>query len=47
MLHPPRKKLNLDPAVVEEICLLSSREFYDNAGSGNYKFGEMKLAYEW
>lgn len=24
-----------------------SREFYDNASSGNYKFGDMKLAYDW
>lgn len=46
MLSPPRKKFDLEPATVEEICLACSREFYDNASSGNYNFGEMKLAYE-
>lgn len=41
------KKLALNSAVVEDICLSCSRELYDNASSGNYKFGDMKLAYEW
>ena len=41
------KKLALDSAVVEDICMSCSRELYDNASSGNYKFGDMKLAYEW
>lgn len=45
MLHS--KKLALDSTVVEDICLSCSRELYDNASSGNYKFGDMKLAYEW
>ncbi len=27
--------------------MTSSREFYDNASSGNYTFGDMKLAYDW
>ncbi|KAJ7706312.1 secretory pathway protein Sec39-domain-containing protein [Mycena rosella] len=31
---------------LEDICLTCSRELYDNASSGNYTFGEMKLAYE-
>lgn len=42
-----KSKFKLDNADVEEICLGASREFYDNANSGNYKFGDMKLAYEW
>jgi neuroblastoma-amplified sequence len=45
MLH--LKKLTLTSAVVEDICLSCSHELYDNASSGNYKFGDMKLAYEW
>lgn len=45
MLHD--EKLALDSAVVEDICMSCSRELYDNASSGNYKFGDMKLAYEW
>ncbi|KAH7928480.1 Sec39-domain-containing protein [Leucogyrophana mollusca] len=39
-------KLVLDPNTVEELSLSASREFYDNASSGNYKFGDMKLAYD-
>lgn len=31
----------------QDICLTCSREFYDNASSGNYRFGDMKLAYDW
>ncbi|PFH54789.1 hypothetical protein AMATHDRAFT_134847 [Amanita thiersii Skay4041] len=46
ILSVPHTKLRLNAAVVEEICLSSSREFYDNASSGNYNFGEMKLAYD-
>ncbi|KAF8634440.1 hypothetical protein AX15_000889 [Amanita polypyramis BW_CC] len=46
MLLSPQRKLVLDPAIVEGICLSCSREFYDNASSGNYKFGDMKLAYD-
>ena len=42
-----KSRLKLDNADVEEICLSASSEFYDNANSGNYKFGSMKLAYEW
>lgn len=40
-------KLSLPPLVAEDICLSVSREFYDNASSGNYKTGDMKLAYDW
>ncbi|KAF8973881.1 secretory pathway protein Sec39-domain-containing protein [Flammula alnicola] len=46
MLHGPHHKLKLNPETIETVCLASSREFYDNASSGNYKFGDMKLAYE-
>ena len=37
----------LEPEMVESICLECSREYYDNADSGNYNFGNMKLAYDW
>ena len=47
MLHSHKKILKLNPVKVEEICLSVSQEFYDNATSGNYHFGDMKLAYEW
>ena len=40
-------RLPVSNDVVEDICLSVSQEFYDNASSGNYHFGEMKLAYEW
>ncbi|KIM21535.1 hypothetical protein M408DRAFT_80442 [Serendipita vermifera MAFF 305830] len=36
----------LAASAIEEICLSVSREFYDNAGSGNLHTSEMKLAYE-
>jgi neuroblastoma-amplified sequence len=36
-----------NPQVVEGQVLASSREFYDNASSGNLHQGDMKLAYEW
>ncbi|KAJ3816074.1 secretory pathway protein Sec39-domain-containing protein [Lentinula aff. lateritia] len=39
-------QLEFDRESLEDICLACSHEFYDNASSGNYKFGEMKLAYE-
>ncbi|PIL31647.1 hypothetical protein GSI_06349 [Ganoderma sinense ZZ0214-1] len=37
---------SLDHQVIEDICLTCSQEFYDNATSGNYHFGDMKLAYD-
>ncbi|CAL1695336.1 unnamed protein product [Somion occarium] len=46
MLHPSKSLLHIDPLAVEDICLSCSQEFYDNAGSGNYHFGDMKLAYD-
>ena len=47
LLRSKKTALALDDQAVEEICLTSSREFYDNASSGNYNFGDMKLAYDW
>jgi Secretory pathway protein Sec39 len=47
LLRSKKSTLSLDDRAVEEICLTSSREFYDNASSGNYNFGDMKLAYDW
>lgn len=46
-LDQRHRKLNLSAAAVEDVCLSASREFYDNASSGNYKIGNMKLAYDW
>jgi hypothetical protein len=39
------RKLNAKS--IEELCLSVSREFYDNASSGNLHVGDMKLAYDW
>ncbi|PSR75907.1 hypothetical protein PHLCEN_2v8821 [Hermanssonia centrifuga] len=36
----------LSPEDIEAICLTCSQEFYDNSSSGNYHFGDMKLAYD-
>ncbi len=47
LLRSKKSALSLDDEAVEEICLTSSREFYDNASAGNYNFGDMKLAYDW
>jgi hypothetical protein len=46
-LRSPKNRQTFDSTQIEEICLSCSREFYDNASSGNYKFGDMKLAYGW
>ncbi|KAJ7596927.1 secretory pathway protein Sec39-domain-containing protein [Mycena floridula] len=40
------KHLTFTPSTLEDLCLSCSREFYDNAESGNYKFGDMKSAYD-
>ncbi|KAI4526350.1 hypothetical protein K525DRAFT_360047 [Schizophyllum commune Loenen D] len=40
------RRLRLDPTTVEDVCLACSQEFYDNANSGNYTYGEMKMAYD-
>jgi len=47
LLQSSKNELSLDAEAIEDICLSCSRELYDNANSGNYKFGDMKLAYEW
>lgn len=46
LLRARHAKFTLKPADIEEICISSSHEFYDNATSGNYKVGDMKLAYD-
>ncbi|KAI0080267.1 Sec39-domain-containing protein [Panus rudis PR-1116 ss-1] len=46
MLRSHKSNLDIDPTAVEDICLTCSQEFYDNASSGNYHFGDMKLAYD-
>ncbi|KAI0348413.1 hypothetical protein BDW22DRAFT_1410576 [Trametopsis cervina] len=46
MLHSPKSKLRLPPEALEDVCLACSQEFYDNSNSGNYHFGDMKLAYD-
>ncbi|KAK0506297.1 Sec39-domain-containing protein [Armillaria luteobubalina] len=46
LLQSNRNISTLDPTTIEDICLTCVREFYDNASSGNYKVGDMKLAYE-
>ncbi|KAJ7487460.1 secretory pathway protein Sec39-domain-containing protein [Mycena galericulata] len=46
LMRSSKNKLSLTPEAIENICLSCSRELYDNASSGNYTFGDMKLAYE-
>ncbi|KAJ7103660.1 secretory pathway protein Sec39-domain-containing protein [Mycena belliarum] len=46
IIKSPQNKLSLSSEAIEDICLTCSRELYDNASSGNYTIGEMKLAYE-
>ncbi|KAG8928876.1 hypothetical protein FRC02_006371 [Tulasnella sp. 418] len=46
LLNPRTSTRPLSVKAVEELCLATSREFYDNAQSGNFNFGEMKLAYD-
>ncbi|KAF9651849.1 Sec39-domain-containing protein [Thelephora ganbajun] len=45
LLHKPHSKISLSPTAIEDICLSCSREFYDNATDGNYKVGDMSIAY--
>jgi len=47
ILYSTRNKLPLGSQAVEEIVIAASHELYDNASSGNYKIGDMKLAYDW
>ncbi|CAE6358392.1 unnamed protein product [Rhizoctonia solani] len=46
MLNPRGIPPPLSTDAVETLCLTVSREFYDNATSGNIHSGDMKLAYE-
>ncbi|KAG9073824.1 hypothetical protein FS749_014655 [Ceratobasidium sp. UAMH 11750] len=46
MLHPRVGPPPLSSDAVESLCLAVSREFYDNASSGNIHSGDMKLAYD-
>ncbi|KAG2369457.1 secretory pathway protein Sec39-domain-containing protein [Suillus spraguei] len=46
LIHSKHGKLTLKASKIEDICLVASREFYDNASSANYKVGDMKLAYD-
>ncbi|EJD55577.1 hypothetical protein AURDEDRAFT_109852 [Auricularia subglabra TFB-10046 SS5] len=46
LLNPSETERPLEPHEVEELVLAASREFYDNASSGNLHLGEMKLAYD-
>ncbi|PPQ63004.1 hypothetical protein CVT24_006110 [Panaeolus cyanescens] len=46
MLYSSKRLLDLSPSEIEVICLDASRELYDNASSANYKFGDMKQAYD-
>ncbi len=46
MLRARNSKLHSDPQTVEDIVVTSSRELHDNTSSGNYKAGDMGLAYE-
>ncbi|CAE6511414.1 unnamed protein product [Rhizoctonia solani] len=46
MLNPRGIPPPLSTDAVESLCLAVSREFYDNATSGNIHSGDMKLAYE-
>ncbi|KAF9518305.1 hypothetical protein BS47DRAFT_1375413 [Hydnum rufescens UP504] len=45
LLQNPNVK-KLDAKTIENLCLTVSREFYDNASSGNLHHGDMKLAYD-
>ncbi len=47
LLRSPEVKGDLKPANIEEVVLAISREFYENADSGNMHTGDMKLAYDW
>jgi hypothetical protein len=38
---------DLDPEVLEQVVLETSKELYDNAETGNIHTGEMKIAYDW
>lgn len=37
----------MDTAEEQALVIAASREFFENAETGNYHAGEMKLAYDW
>lgn len=46
LLQPSSAAAPLEPGIVQELVISASREFYDNAESGNIHEGDMKLAFE-
>ncbi|THH06939.1 hypothetical protein EW145_g3733 [Phellinidium pouzarii] len=46
VILPRQGERLLDTDVIERLCLDCSREFYDNASSGKFNSGDMKLAYD-
>ncbi|RUP51579.1 secretory pathway protein Sec39-domain-containing protein [Jimgerdemannia flammicorona] len=47
VLFPQDRPRPLDLQVTEKLVIDASREFFDNAESGNMNTGNLKLAYEW
>lgn len=47
LFSPSTGERPLDTRAEQELVLAASREFYDNAESGNIHEGNMKLAFEW
>jgi hypothetical protein len=47
IILPTDRLQPLDMVVAEQLVIDASREFFDNAPSGNMHYGYMKLAYEW
>lgn len=47
LMSPSTAERPLTPQLEEELVIAASREFYDNAESGNLHKGTMKLAFEW
>ncbi|KDE03183.1 hypothetical protein MVLG_06303 [Microbotryum lychnidis-dioicae p1A1 Lamole] len=46
LLQPSSRSAPLEPEAIEELVIAASREFYDNAPSGNLNKGEMKMAFD-
>ncbi|SCV68722.1 BQ2448_843 [Microbotryum intermedium] len=46
LLQPSSRSAPLEPKAIEELVIAASREFYDNALSGNLNKGEMKMAFD-
>jgi hypothetical protein len=47
LFRPSSIAAPLDPRIEEELVIAASREFYDNAETGNLHKGDMKLAFDW